>query len=288
MKTRLLSLAVAVMASSMVSAQSFSEGFEDITTLTGNGWFMKNNSQPVGTTGWFQGNPNVIPAQAGTPTSYIGANFNNTSGAGNISNWLLTPNKTFNNGDVIKFWTRTAAESIWNDALDVRFSTAGSSTNVGSTATSLGDFTTALLQINKNKDLSYPETWTEYTITLGGLNAPTSGRVAFRYWMDNGGPAGNDSNFIGIDTFSYTAAGMATSEVGKNRLSVYPNPTSDYLKITSPLKVNYVHIFDVSGKRTVADMKDNSIDVRNLKPGVYIIRVGFNDNTASVQKFIKE
>src|SRR5204862_6521990 len=32
-----------------------------------------------------------FPAQAGSSTSYIGANFNNTTGTNTISNWLLTP-----------------------------------------------------------------------------------------------------------------------------------------------------------------------------------------------------
>src|SRR6185503_17575667 len=68
-----------------------SEGFVDITTLAGAGWVQTNHSTVVGTTNWFQGNSDVFPAQAGAPTSYIGANFNNTTGTNTISNWLLTP-----------------------------------------------------------------------------------------------------------------------------------------------------------------------------------------------------
>ena len=53
---------------------------------------MQNNSQPgPGTTGWFQGNNAVFPAQGGAPTSYIGSNFNNGTGTSTLSNWLLTP-----------------------------------------------------------------------------------------------------------------------------------------------------------------------------------------------------
>ena len=99
----------------IAKAQAITEGFENITTLPAAGWFTQNNSQPVGSTGWFQGNSAVFPAQAGTATSYIGANFNNTTGDNTISNWLLTPNRTFNNNDVIKFWTRTTAKSPFPD-----------------------------------------------------------------------------------------------------------------------------------------------------------------------------
>jgi hypothetical protein len=189
----------------VVRAQAITEGFDNIITLPASGWFTQNNSTPVGSTGWFQGNNNVFPAQAGAATnSYIGANFNNTTGSGTISNWLLTPNRTFSNGDVIKFWTRTAADSPFPDRLEVRLSTNGASTNVGVGSAAVGDFTVLLLSINPNLTVGgYPEIWTEYTITISGLAAPTSGRIAFRYFVADAGNGAN-SNYIGIDTFSYT------------------------------------------------------------------------------------
>ena len=54
-----------------------SEGFDDITNLPD--WAMINHSEPLGVTDWFQGNDAVFPSHSGDPTSYIGANFNNTS-----------------------------------------------------------------------------------------------------------------------------------------------------------------------------------------------------------------
>src|SRR4026208_185859 len=97
-----------------VRAQAITEAFTDITTLPAAGWFTQNNSATIGTTGWFQGNTAVFAGQAG---GYIGANFNNTTGTNTISNWLLTPNRTFSNGDVIKFWTRTTTANPFPDRL---------------------------------------------------------------------------------------------------------------------------------------------------------------------------
>lgn len=188
---------------------SFSEGFDDINTLPGNGWATQNNSSPLGLTNWFQGNDAVFPAQAGASTSYIGANFNNTSGAGTISNWLMTPAVTLEAGDTIKFWTRTVDGTPYPDRLEVRMSLNGSSTNVGTLATDVGDFTTVLATVNPGLVAGgYPYDWTEFTITLtsGQVPSPTLGRVAFRYFVTNAGPAGNNSDYIGIDTFSYTGA----------------------------------------------------------------------------------
>jgi hypothetical protein len=202
-----------------LKAQAITEGFDNITTLPAAGWATQNNSVPVGTTGWFQGNSTVFPSQSGAPTSYIGANFNATTGANTISLWLLTPQRTFNNGDVIKFWTRTTTGNPFPDRLQVRRSSAGASTNVGTGATGVGDFTNLLIDINPTYNTgggsppaNYPEVWTEITLTLSGLAGPTSGRIAFRYFVEDGGPQGDNSNYIGIDTFSYTPGTVVTSD----------------------------------------------------------------------------
>jgi hypothetical protein len=190
-------------------AQSFTEAFNDITTLTGSGWFMQNNSGALGSGTWFQGNPAVFPAQAGATNAYLGVNFNSGAGTTTISNWMLTPNRTFNNGDTISFWTRTTDPDppIFPDRLQVRLSTAGASTNVGTGPTAVGDFTTLLLDINPTYTTTgYPSVWTQMTITLSGLPAGgASGRIAFRYFVENGGTTGANSDYIGIDTFAYTA-----------------------------------------------------------------------------------
>jgi len=67
------------------------------------------------------------------------------------------------------------------DRLQVRISTNGASVNAGSTATSVGDFTTLLLDINPTYDPSlYPEDWTLYSITISGLPSPTSGSISIQ------------------------------------------------------------------------------------------------------------
>lgn len=192
-------------------SQAFTENFDDINTLAGSGWFLQNNSSPIGITNWFQGS-NIgaggpFDSFNGAANSYIGANYNNTSGgSGIISNWLVTPNRTFRNGDVITFYTRKATGSVdYPDRLEVRLSTNGSSTNVGAAGNNVGDFTTLLTSINPTlAQFGYPSVWTLYTITISGLAAPTSGRIAFRYFVTGAGPSGTNSDYIGIDNVVYT------------------------------------------------------------------------------------
>lgn len=180
------------------------EGFENIYNLPSADWHFQNLSQPLGTISWFQGNEAVFTARAGSPNSYAGVNYNSTTGVGTISNWLLTPVLNLNNGDRLRFWTRTSTGTQWPDRLQVRMSLSGSSTNVGSTATSVGSFTTLLLDINPTYAVNgYPQVWTQYTVLITGVPTPTDGRLAFRYFVENGGPDGTNSNYIGIDSFAF-------------------------------------------------------------------------------------
>lgn len=184
------------------------EGFDDITTLTGAGWVMSNMSVGLGVTSWFQGNFSVFNAYDGAPSAYIGANFNNTSGVGTISNWLISPQLTISNGDQISFYTTTVFSSSFPDRLQLRLSTNGASTDVGADANSVGDFTTLILDINPALTLGgFPETWTQFTATITGLSNQVSGRFALRYYVTNGGPSGANSNYIGIDRVVFNSVG---------------------------------------------------------------------------------
>lgn len=181
----------------------FAQNF-DVASPLPSGWAQQNLSNPVGITGWFQGNSGVFPSFNGPATSYIAANWQNTTttGSGDISNWLFTPTATVQNGDQLTFYTRSTG-STFPDRLEVRMSTNGASTNVGSTSASVGDYTTVLLTINPNlvvppNTAAYPAVWTKYTATVTGLPAPTSARFAFRYWVTNGG-GGANSDYMGID-----------------------------------------------------------------------------------------
>ena len=182
-------------------ATLLTEGFDDITTLPGAGYSLINVSDAPGATDWFQGNDAVFPSQSGGPTSYIGANFNNTGGSV-INNFMITPVLNLENGDEITFWTRSPTASTFPDRLEVRVDPTGANTNPNGPA-SVGSYTELLLEINPALQTGvYPDVWTEFTATVSGLSGPTDSRVAFRYWVTDAGPIGNNSDYIGIDSLT--------------------------------------------------------------------------------------
>lgn len=74
------------------------------------------------------------------------------------------------------------------------------------------------------------------------------------------------------------------------QITVYPNPVSNQLFIktysTSP-KMTF-EIIDKLGNKINSGIYNKSIDVSNLLPGMYFIRIFGNQNIVNIQKFIKE
>lgn len=199
-------------------ATSLNEGFDDITTLAGNGWSLQNLSTPVGSTNWFQGtsvaSSGPFDSFDGAANAYIGANYNNTGSTGTISNWMMTPELDFGAGATLTFYTRKVSPDAYADRLEVRLSTNGASTNAGSNATTVGDFTTLALSINPTLVLGvYPTVWTQYTVS--GLPHSGTGRIGFRYYVTGAGISGTSSDYIGIDRVVYNT-GAPEYKVGGN------------------------------------------------------------------------
>lgn len=266
------------------------EGFEDVALLPSAGWLWVNNSEPLGSTGWFQGSPAIFSSYSGADTGYIAANYNNTTGSGAISNWLLTPPIPLDNGDVIRFYTRTVEGSQWPDRLQLRLSLAGASTDVGSTAESVGDFTVLLLDINPELSSGgYPESWTAHSATLTGIPSRTIGRIALRYYVPGGGPTGFNANYIGIDELSVQGAfaRLHIALVTRPRLPPVMNPINDTdgndaytITWTEPLPRSASYLLqearDSAFTEGVADVGTTTRQyyaLNNKRAGIYFYRV---------------
>jgi hypothetical protein len=197
------------------------EGFENINTLSGDGWVFATNStqQPVAATtnaGWRQGDSSGlgIPSEAGTASSYVyiaGQNVSlgdpATSAGGLASVFLITPQVNFVAGGTLTFSTRTKLGNFNGEFLEVLQSSSGASTNVGTTPTSLGDFSNVLLSVGDLADNTVYPGGTSANNTYGtfSITTPTSGsgRFAFRYSGNDFGQNGSQGTIITLDSASY-------------------------------------------------------------------------------------
>lgn len=100
----------------------------------------------------------------------------------------------------MSFYTSTTSSTFgYPDRIEVRLCTVSPCTDVGTSATDVGDFGTLLLSINPSLSVGgYLATWTQFLISTG-MPSSGSGRIAFRYFATDTGPDGHNPNYIGID-----------------------------------------------------------------------------------------
>lgn len=224
-----------------VPNQSFVEEFDTAQRAYNRGWRFINRSDVIGRRNWQNPDANSgIPflSWSGTGNGYLWADYQSTaSDAGTISNWAVSPELTMQNGDKIVFYTRTQLYFFNNDSTDfvnrmqVRLNKT-TSLNCGD-GIDPGDFTVPLLDINpfyyeflkkvfstppppntpptdpayiaySHARQAYPHVWTRFEATVIGLDGPTKGRFAFRYFTEEAGSNGRGSS-IGIDAVSYVS-----------------------------------------------------------------------------------
>lgn len=290
MKQYLLSI-ILLLSFGIVQAQTlFTENFDVFPTT----WTKTNQSQPIGTSNWQQGNVSAFGTGFnGGATSYASVNYNSVAAgmAGTISNWLISPSISLKNGDVVKFYTRAGSNfSSIPDRLELRLSTAGDASVIPATgAADLGSFTTVAVSVNPNLTASvYPVTWTEFLYTVTGLPNATDCKLAFRYFVTNGGPNGANGNAIWIDALTINRT-LSTDSFFKDNLEIYPNPISNILNISTKtnLTIEAIQITDMNG-RIIKETRQstNTINTSELNTGVYFLRITTNQG-AGTTKIIK-
>jgi hypothetical protein len=166
------------------------------------GWTSTNLSSPIGTGSWSAGSTATFNAFEGPATGYLAVNYNSGAGVSTLNNWIMTPTVSVQNGDQVSFYTRVPDASSWADRIELRQSISGSASTNPTGLTDVGSYATLCLTVNSNLVAAqYPSTWTKFTYVVTGLTGQVSSRFALRYTVPDGGPSGNNSNFVGIDAF---------------------------------------------------------------------------------------
>ncbi len=238
---------------------------------------------------------NVPVGQAGGENSFALVNYTSTTSTGTtatISNWLLSPVINVKDGDVVSFYTRKGTDGTvdYPDRLEVRYSSAATPVNP-SGPTGVGSFTSLGVSVNPNlqSGFVYPKVWTKYTFTIAGVgSAEVPVKFGFRYFVTSGGTNGNNSDIIGIDSFSIDRESLAVSDVNKGALTIYPNPSKDVLNIAGNANYKSIQVYNLLGQKVIDRPFEKSINISSLEKGSYIINLTKSDNTAENVKFIKE
>ncbi len=301
MKKILLSVALCI--AGLSQAQNLiTQNFDTFPAVPAPGteaqWVHSNQSTPLGASTWAQGGGTAFAntgAQSGAATSFALCNFNSTTGAGTISNWLFSPVVMLKNGDVISFWTRQGGlEPAYADRMQMRIATdwSGFSALPTTGAADVGDFQTLATDINPTlAQAGYPLLWENYTYTMSGLDVETPCRIAFRYFVANGGPTGSNSNIIGLDTFSIDRP-LSTEGFFASNYAVSPNPASSVLNINAKTgaALSNIQLTDMNGRVVktfnAGNVSETQINISDLNAGVYFLKIS-SDLGIGTSKIIK-
>lgn len=244
------------------------ENFDNLGTpiTLPSGWSNLNLSSPIGTVSWFNGSlSNFAPYEG---AGYIAVNYQSGSGLSYLSNWLFLPSVTVQNGDEVSFYARASSQT-WPDRLELRMSSLGEGSTAPSGSTGTGSYNTLCLTINPNLTTTgFPQTWTKYTYVVSGLTGPTSCKFALRYHVNDGGPNGNYSNYIGVDAVNIkrpVANDLALSNVTVP--AIIPTGNFTFNGVVENNGNNNVTSYNVTWQANNGALNSHSVTGVNIAPG---------------------
>jgi hypothetical protein len=191
------------------------DGANDTTALQARGYktYFRGGGAQAGPT-WFQGNPSVFPSNDGPTNGYVASNYQCVSNTNDIDNWLVLPALNITAGDSLSFYSRSPLGSTYPDSIKIMYSAVGDSVPEAASWVELDNF----------------------VVNTGGIwerkfwAAPASGataRFAIRHSVVDGGPTGNNSDYVGID---YIVVGPVPAPLAHD-IAIVPDFPSRYTMI---------------------------------------------------------
>ncbi|MBR9831326.1 T9SS type A sorting domain-containing protein [bacterium] len=86
--------------------------------------------------------------------------------------------------------------------------------------------------------------------------------------------------------FTFTV-GLTKNTALENKVSIYPNPASNFVQIYTDLQVTNLRVLSLNGQLISESMNTKKIDVENLKPGLYVLRITATEGTVTKRLVIK-
>ncbi|MET3036351.1 T9SS type A sorting domain-containing protein [Chryseobacterium sp. NRRL B-14859] len=131
--------------------------------------------------------------------------------------------------------------------------------------------------VGSPSDIKY---YLDNVLIYKGIRANSSGIDQLRFVHNNFGEYAYIDN-IKINNESSDAAPE------QQKISIYPNPSSDFITVLSPNKIKNIVIMSGFGKEIKVNADNNKIDIRNLLPGMYLLNVE-TEGRNFTEKFVKK
>jgi uncharacterized protein YjdB len=119
----------------------------------------------------------------------------------------------------------------------------------------------------------------------GLLTATTNGTVTVTATANDG------STIIGTKEITISNQNVGIKEVNTNEITIFPNPATNYINVTTNNKIESLTIYSFNGQVVVHSNMENQyekINVSNLSNGSYIIVLTLSDGVVTTKKWMKK
>lgn len=152
-----------------------------------------------------------------------------------------------------------------------------------------GDGTFTAVQTTITTQPTTIETWVEQT---GTYTNSTNRQVRIKFSKSGGTTAAptNLQELMYIDDVSlkYDGVLLGVSDQDIVSISIYPNPTSDFISIKGIENINSIKVYSILGALEKEVFNTNQIDISELSSGIHLIKIDNGTGTAFTEKIIKQ
>lgn len=247
-------------AQTTILSTDFQQGIPSNYTMVNNDGFTVNANLSQFTSTW------IAVQDPENPSDTVAATTSYFETADTASRWLITPPVTLGAFGNYISWNAKSHDPSFPDDYLVLISTTG---------TNLSDFTDTLGYVEQENF-----EWTNREVNLG-----TQGYVNQTVYF-----AFVDVTYDGFilyvdDIIVRKEDPVGISEISTEKISLYPNPTTDFIQIKGDSPIENVQLFDLKGS-LLLQSTESKIDVQSLNKGNYIVRVQ-TTNGISTHRIIK-
>ena len=249
--------AIALQAQTVLFEENFNSGIPSTWTTNNADGLVPNSAVSTFTNAWiaYQESPDTCAAS----TSYY-------SPAGQAADYLITPKISLNSFTKL-IWSARSVDASYPDTYLVLIS---------STDSLVASFTDTLMVIDQ--ELYY---WQKRSVQLD-LEGYANQDVYFAFKNIT-----NDGYILLIDDVKVQGSDFASIESNTtNSITIYPNPTSDFITISNFIPGDQVVLMSLSGEEILTST-EAKLDLTPFSSGTYFLVVS-NQTGTSYHKVIKQ
>ena len=180
------------------------------------------------------------------------------------------------------FWTRWAGLVTWAADGDVK-------PKFTIMTDDDGDGTFTAVQTTITTQPTAVNSWVQQT---GTYSNDISRQVRIKFFKSGGTEALptnlNELMYIDDVSLKYNGANLGVSDQDIMSISIYPNPTSDFISIKGIENINSIKVYSILGALEKEVFNTNQIDISELSSGIHLIKIDNGTGTVFTEKIIKQ